>query len=103
MHAQTFDNAHFKFSSRQDVAIKAFIMVSLDILSLLILPEKESKRRAETIAPGDSKHFKTRQAKAKRPGEVKLKIRIWHRQGGFGSQLEQCGITAQANEARGAL
>ena len=59
MRALTFDNAHFKFFSRQDVAIKAFIMVSLDVLSSLILPEKEIKRRAETIAPGDSKHFKT--------------------------------------------
>ena len=42
MHVHTFGNAHFKFSSRQDVAINAFILLSLDILSSLILPEKES-------------------------------------------------------------
>ena len=41
MHVHTFGNAHFKFSSRQDVAINAFILLSLDILSSLILPEQK--------------------------------------------------------------
>ena len=103
MHVHTFGNAHFKFSSRQDVAINAFILLSLDILSSLILPEKESAEQKPLLLVTVSI---LRLAKQRPSAQVKKScklIRNRHLQGGFGSQLEQCAIAVQANEARGAM
>ncbi len=89
MHVHTFGNAHFKFSSRQDVAINAFILLSLDILSSLILPEKESaEQKPLLLVTGRI----LRLAKQRPSAQVKESC-----------QLEQCAIAVQANEARGAM